>query len=62
MTYISFNFKDQLYKKIFDSNEFSVDTFTLNTYGQAYNTPCSYIDPITNIHCNRNPILREYKQ
>ncbi|RIB27576.1 hypothetical protein C2G38_2240053 [Gigaspora rosea] len=57
----SVNFEDQLYKKIFDSNEFSVDTFTLNTYGQAYNTPCPYIDPITNIRCNGNPILREYK-
>ncbi|CAG8797726.1 7604_t:CDS:2, partial [Racocetra persica] len=58
----SVNFEDRLYKKIFDANEFSVDTFTLNVYGQAYNTPCSYIDPNTNIRCNGNPILREYKQ
>ncbi|CAG8444559.1 2547_t:CDS:2, partial [Scutellospora calospora] len=58
----SVNFEDQLYKKIFDANEFSVNTFTLNTYAQAYNTPCSYIDSITNVHCNGNSVLREYKQ
>ncbi|CAG8773999.1 4905_t:CDS:2, partial [Racocetra persica] len=58
----SVNFEDQLYKNIFDANEFSVDTFTFNTYGQAYNTPCSYIDPITNIRCNGVSILKKYKQ
>ncbi|CAG8726418.1 36306_t:CDS:2, partial [Racocetra persica] len=60
--HMSVDFEDQLYKKIFDVNEFLVDTFTLNIYGQAYNMPCSYIDPITNICCDSNPIHREYKQ
>ncbi|RIB09088.1 hypothetical protein C2G38_297663 [Gigaspora rosea] len=46
------DFENQLYKKIFDSNESSVHTVTLNTFGKAHNTPCSYIDPITNIQCN----------
>ncbi|RIB03521.1 hypothetical protein C2G38_2224820 [Gigaspora rosea] len=56
------DFENQLYKRIFDANEFSVNTFTLNTYGQAYNTPCSYINPTTNIRCNEKPVLKEYKQ
>ncbi|CAG8852004.1 30656_t:CDS:2, partial [Gigaspora margarita] len=62
IAHTSVNFEDQLYKNIFNTNEFSVDIFTLNTYSQAYNTPCSCIDSITNIHCNGVPILREYKQ
>ncbi|CAG8649329.1 10773_t:CDS:10 [Gigaspora margarita] len=55
----SVDFEDQLYKRIFDANEFSVNTFTLK---QAYNTPCSYINPTTNIRCNGKPVLKEYKQ
>ncbi|CAG8703443.1 20202_t:CDS:2, partial [Gigaspora rosea] len=54
--HISVDFENQFYKKIFDANEFSINTFTLNTYGQAYNTPCPYIDPITNNRCNGGPI------
>ncbi|CAG8617325.1 7037_t:CDS:2, partial [Dentiscutata heterogama] len=56
------NFEDQLYKNIFDTNKFLVETFTLNTYGQVYNTPYSYIDLITNIHYSGVSILRKYKQ
>ncbi|CAG8730945.1 37191_t:CDS:2, partial [Gigaspora margarita] len=28
----------------------------------THNTPCSYIDPITNIRCNGKPVFREFKQ
>ncbi|RIB07531.1 hypothetical protein C2G38_2214135 [Gigaspora rosea] len=52
----------QLYKKIFDANESSINTITLNTFGQAYNTPCLYINPVTNIQCNSKPVLREHKK
>ncbi|RIB03397.1 hypothetical protein C2G38_2225146 [Gigaspora rosea] len=56
------DFESQLYKKIFDANESSINTITLNTFGQAYNTPCLYTDPVTNIQCNGKPVLREYKK
>ncbi|RIB08981.1 hypothetical protein C2G38_2210110 [Gigaspora rosea] len=56
------DFESQLYKKIFDTNESSINTITLNTFGQAYNTPCLYIDPVTNIQYNGKPVLREYKK
>ncbi|CAG8843142.1 21295_t:CDS:2, partial [Gigaspora margarita] len=56
IAHTSVNFEDQLYKNISMQMNFWLIHLLL-----TYNTPCPYIDPITNIRCNRVPILRKYK-
>ncbi|CAG8654372.1 11972_t:CDS:2, partial [Racocetra persica] len=60
VSHTSVDFESELYKKIFDSHEFSRDNAALSTFITAFKTPCRAINPVTNEQCDGLPILKEY--
>ncbi|CAG8636640.1 5985_t:CDS:2 [Gigaspora margarita] len=62
MTHTSVNFEDNLFKKIFDANELSLDTNTLNAFVAAHKTPCGFIHSRTRIQCDGKPKLEQHYQ
>ncbi|CAG8730576.1 17924_t:CDS:2, partial [Racocetra persica] len=62
MIHTSVNFDDNLFKKIFDANELSLDTNTLNAFAVAHKTSCGFIHSHTRIRCDGKPKLEKHYQ
>lgn len=56
------DFDDELFKKIFEANELSVDTATLNEFVAAHKISCEYYDELAQIRCNEKQKLAKHYQ